>query len=58
MSSSVTSLSFITSTPRKVEGVDVMKDKEVKLDDMKTSLTQDGVGEGRVQGRRNWRGCR
>jgi hypothetical protein len=37
-----------------------MKDKEVKLEEIETSHTIgiSGTGEGRVQGRGKWRGCR
>jgi hypothetical protein len=35
-----------------------MKDKEVKLEETEASHTLGGVGEGRVQGRGKWRGCR
>ena len=38
---------------RKVGGVGAMKDKELKLKDI-----DGGTGEGRVQGRGKWRGCR
>ncbi len=42
-----------------VEGVGVMKDKELKpLEDIEASHTLGGAGEGRVQGRGKWRGCR
>jgi hypothetical protein len=33
-------------------GVGVMKDKEVKLEEIETSLTLGGAGEGRFQARR------
>jgi hypothetical protein len=32
-----------------VEGVGVMKDKELKLEEMESFHTLDGLGEGRVQ---------
>ena len=40
----------------KVEGV--TKDKKIKLEEIEVSHTLGGVGEGRVQGRGKWRGCR
>jgi hypothetical protein len=46
-----------TKGGRKVEGVSVMKDKEVKLDMIEVSHTLGGW-EGCVQGRWKWRGCR
>ena len=33
-----------------------MKDKEIKLEEIETSHTLGGVGEGGVQGRGKWRG--
>jgi hypothetical protein len=36
---------------REVEGVGVMKDKELKLEEIEVSHTLGGSGEGRVQGR-------
>jgi hypothetical protein len=33
-----------------------MKDKELKLEEIEASHTLGGAGEGRVQGRRKWRG--
>ena len=39
-------------------GVDVMNDKQAKLEEIETSLTLGGVGEGRFQGRGKWRGFR
>jgi hypothetical protein len=39
-----------------LEGVDVMKDKEINLDEIESSHTLDGVWKGRVQGRGKWRG--
>ena len=39
---------------RKVEGVGVMKDKELKLEEIEASLTLGGAGAGRVQGRGRW----
>ena len=41
---------------RKVEGVGVMKDKEIKLEEIETSHTLGGAGKGGVQGRGKWRG--
>jgi hypothetical protein len=35
-----------------------MKVKELKLDEIEASHTLCGAGEGRVQGRGMWRGCR
>jgi hypothetical protein len=35
-----------------------MKDQEIKLDECEVSFTLGGAGEGRVQGRGKWRGCR
>ena len=35
-----------------------MEDKELKLEEIEASLTLGGAGEGRVQGRGQWRGCR
>ena len=44
---------------KKVERVGVMKDKGLKaFEDIETSHTISGVGEGRVKGRGKWRGCR
>ena len=40
------------------EGVGVVKDKGLKLDEMKVSRTLGGAVECRVQGRGKWRGCR
>ena len=40
---------------RKVGGVGVMKDKELTLDEMKSSHTLGGAGECHVKGRRKWR---
>jgi hypothetical protein len=34
-----------------------MKDKEVNLEEIESSHTLGGVGEGGVQGRGKWRGC-
>ncbi len=34
-----------------------MKDKELKLDEIESSHTLGGPGEGGVQGRGKWRGC-
>ena len=39
-------------------GVIVMKDNELKVKEIKTSLILGGVGEGRVQGRGKWGECR
>ena len=39
---------------RKVEGVDVMKDKVVKMEEIESSHTLGGPGEGRFQGRDKW----
>ena len=35
-----------------------MKDKELKLEETEASRTLGGAGEGRVQVREKWRGCR
>ena len=35
-----------------------MKDKQLKLEEIESFYTLGGVGEGRVQGRGKWRGCR
>ena len=42
---------------RKVQGVGVMKDKVVKVEEIEVSHTLGGSGEGRVQGRGKGRGC-
>jgi hypothetical protein len=42
---------------RKVQGVGVMKDKELKLEGIEVSHTLGGVGEGLVQWRGKWRRC-
>ena len=34
-----------------------MKDKEVKIDEIETSLSLGGTGEGGVKWRGKWRGC-
>ncbi len=39
---------------REVEGVGVMKDKELKLEEIEVSNTLGGAGEGRAQGRGKW----
>ena len=39
------------------KGVGVMKDKELKLEEIEVTHTLGGAGEGRVQGRGKWRGC-
>jgi hypothetical protein len=39
-----------------LEGIDIMKDKELKLDEIECSHTLDVVWKGRVQGRGKWRG--
>ena len=36
----------------------VRKDKDLEVEEIESSLTQRGSGEGRVQGRGKWRGCR
>ena len=41
-----------------LEGVGVMKENEVNLDQIEVSHTLGGSGEGRVQGRGKWRWCR
>ena len=43
---------------RKVGGIGVMKDKELKLKEIEASHTIGGSGESHVQGRGKWRGCR
>jgi hypothetical protein len=43
---------------RKLEGVGVMKDKEVKCEEMEVSHTQGGAEGCRVQWRGKWRVCR
>ena len=43
---------------RKVEGVGVVKDKEVKCEEMEASHTLGGTEGGRVQWRGKWRVCR
>ena len=40
------------------EGAGVTQDKELKLEETEVSHTLGGAGEGRVQGRGKWRGCR
>ena len=35
-----------------------MKDNELKLEEIEASRTLGGAGEGRVQERGKWRGCR
>ena len=44
----------------KTEGVGVttVKDKEVDLEETEVSLTLGGTGEGHVQVRGTWRGCK
>ena len=34
-----------------------MKDKDLKIEEIETSLTLGGTGEGGVQGRGKWKGC-
>ena len=43
---------------RKVGGVGVMKDKDLKFEEIESSHTLGGSGEGRDQGRGKWRGCK
>ena len=51
-------ISSLREQKRKEEGVGVMKDKELKFEEIEVSHTLGGTGEDHVPGRGNWTGCR